>query len=51
MQKQIHAPVPKLPHRYFHLQSVLNRMMAKDKKDRYSANELLVYIERLELTH
>jgi serine/threonine protein kinase len=51
LQKQIHAPVPKLPQRYFHLQSVLNRMMAKDKKERYSANELLVYIERLQLVH
>jgi class 3 adenylate cyclase len=51
LQKQIHAAVPKLPHRYFHLQSVLNRMMAKDKKERYSANELLVYIERLQLAH
>jgi class 3 adenylate cyclase len=51
LQKQIHAPVPKLPQRYFHLQSVLNRMMAKDKKERYSANELLVYIERLQLAH
>ena len=51
LQKHLHAPVPKLPQRYFHLQSVLNRMMAKDKKERYSANELLVFIERLQLTH
>ncbi len=51
IQQHLHAPVPKLPQRYFHLQSILNRMMAKDRKERYSANELLVFMERLQLTH
>jgi class 3 adenylate cyclase len=51
LQQHLHAPVPKLPQRYFHLQSILNRMMAKDRKERYSANELVVFMERLQLTH
>jgi class 3 adenylate cyclase len=51
LQQHLHAPVPKLPQRYFHLQSILNRMMAKDRKERYSANELLIFMDRLQLTH
>jgi len=40
VQQHLHAPVPKLPARYRHLQFFLDRMMAKDKEDRYSAAEL-----------
>ena len=40
VQQHLHAPVPKLPARYRHLQFFLDRMMSKDKEDRYSAAEL-----------
>lgn len=37
VQQHLHAPVPKLPPRFKHLQFFLDRMMAKDKTQRYSA--------------
>ncbi len=40
VQQHLHAPVPRLPSRYRHLQFFLDRMMSKDKKQRYSAAEL-----------
>jgi serine/threonine-protein kinase PpkA len=47
VQQHAYAPIPKLPQQYLHLQSLLNRMMAKDKNDRYTSNELLIYMDRL----
>jgi class 3 adenylate cyclase/predicted Ser/Thr protein kinase len=41
VQQHLHAPVPKLPARYHHLQFILDRMMSKDRDRRYSAAELL----------
>jgi serine/threonine protein kinase len=41
VQQHLHAPVPKLPPRHRHLQFFLDRMMAKDKEQRYSAAALL----------
>ena len=47
LQQHVSAPVPKLPRQYRHLQSLLNRMMTKDKAERYTSHELLVYMDRL----
>lgn len=47
LQQHIHAPIPKFPPQYRHLQSLLNRMMAKDKNERYTSDELLIYMDRL----
>jgi class 3 adenylate cyclase len=41
VQQHLHSPVPKLPAHYRHLQFFLDRMMAKDKEQRYSAPALL----------
>jgi serine/threonine-protein kinase PpkA len=40
VQQHLHAPVPRLPSHYRHLQFFLDRMMSKDRKQRYSAVEL-----------
>lgn len=49
VQQHLHAPVPKLPARYRHLQFFLDRMMSKDKEDRYSAAELLALLGELQV--
>jgi class 3 adenylate cyclase/tRNA A-37 threonylcarbamoyl transferase component Bud32 len=49
VQQHLHAPVPKLPTRYRHLQFFLDRMMAKDKEQRYSATALLDVLGELEV--
>ncbi|MDO8925301.1 MAG: serine/threonine-protein kinase [Sideroxyarcus sp.] len=48
--QHLHAPVPKLPSCYRHLQFFLDRMMAKDKEQRYSATALLNLLGELSLT-
>lgn len=40
VQQHLHAPVPQLPSNYRHLQFFLDRMMAKDKTQRYTATAL-----------
>ncbi|MBI5889298.1 MAG: protein kinase [Nitrosomonadales bacterium] len=47
VQQHLHAPVPKLPLRYRHLQFFLDRMMSKDREQRYSASELLNLLDEL----
>ncbi len=47
VQQHLRAPVPTLPPRYSHLQKLLERMMAKDKEQRYSAAELLKQMDEL----
>jgi serine/threonine protein kinase len=47
VQQHLHAPVPKLPTRFRHLQFFLDRMMAKDKERRYSASALLDVLDEL----
>lgn len=47
VQQHLHAPVPKLPAQYRHLQYFLDRMMAKDKEDRYSASTLLKMLDEI----
>jgi len=49
VQQHLHAPVPKLPARFRHLQFFLDRMMSKDKEDRYSAAELLDLLGELQV--
>jgi hypothetical protein len=49
VQQHLHAPVPKLPARYRHLQFFLDRMMSKDKEDRYSAADLLDLLGELKV--
>jgi class 3 adenylate cyclase len=49
VQQHLHAPVPKLPVRYRHLQFFLDRMMSKDKEDRYSAADLLDLLGELQV--
>ena len=49
VQQHLHAPVPKLPQRFRHLQFMLDRMMAKDRERRYSAAELLDVLGGLEV--
>ena len=48
MQQHQHAPVPKLPQRYCHLQPFLELMMAKDKKKRFSAASMLEFMDELQ---
>lgn len=50
VQQHLHAPVPKLPPNYRHLQFFLDRMMAKDKDQRYSASALLNLMDELSVT-
>jgi serine/threonine protein kinase len=50
VQQHLHAPVPKLPSRYRHLQFFLDKMMSKDKEDRYSAAELLELLGELQVS-
>jgi serine/threonine protein kinase len=50
VQQHLHAPVPKLPASYRHLQFFLDRMMAKDKEQRYSAVALLDLLGELEVS-
>ena len=49
VQQHLHAPVPKLPSRYRHLQFCLDRMMAKDKEQRYSASALLDVLDEMDV--
>ena len=49
VQQHLHAPVPKLPLRFRHLQFMLDRMMSKDKEQRYSAAALLDLVGELEV--
>ena len=51
VQQHLHAPVPKLPPRFRHLQFMLDRMMSKDKEQRYSAAALLDLVGELEVLH
>lgn len=41
VQHHLHSPIPKLPSRFRHLQFILDRMMSKDRRQRYSAAQLL----------
>lgn len=50
VHQHLHAPVPKLPSHYRHLQFFLDRMMAKDKEQRYSATALLNLLGELSVT-
>jgi len=50
VQQHLHAPVPKLPTRHRHLQFILDRMMSKDREQRYSAAELLDVLGELHVT-
>jgi class 3 adenylate cyclase len=45
VQQHLLSPVPALPPRYADLQPLLERMMAKDREQRYSASELLQYLD------
>lgn len=47
VRQHLHAPVPRLPSRYRHLQFFLDRMMSKDKEQRYSAAELQELLDEL----
>lgn len=47
VHQHLHAPVPRLPHAYRHVQYLLDRMMAKDRLDRCSAPELHALIEEI----
>ena len=49
IQQHLHAPVPKLPAHYRHLQFFLDRMMAKDREQRYSAAALLSLLDELKV--
>jgi class 3 adenylate cyclase/predicted Ser/Thr protein kinase len=49
VQQHLHSPVPKLPLRFRHLQFMLDRMMSKDKEQRYSAAALLDLVGELEV--
>lgn len=49
VQQHLHAPVPKLPQRFRHLQFFLDRMMSKDRERRYSAASLLDVLGKLEV--
>ncbi len=49
VQQHLHAPVPKLPTGHRHLQSILDRMMSKDREQRYSAMELLDVLGELQV--
>jgi len=49
VQQHLHAPVPKLPKRFRHLQFLLDRMMSKDKACRYSAAGLLEVLTELQV--
>ncbi len=49
VQQHLHAPVPRLPPHYSHLQFFLERMMSKDIERRYSAEALLGLLEELQL--
>lgn len=48
VRQHLYAPVPKLPPRYRQLQFFLDRMMAKDKAQRYSATALLNLLGELD---
>jgi class 3 adenylate cyclase len=48
VRQHLYAPVPKLPSRYRQLQFFLDRMMAKDKAQRYSAAALLNLLGELD---
>ena len=48
IRQHLYAPVPQLPSRYRHLQFFLDRMMAKDKEEHYSAAALLDLLDELE---
>jgi serine/threonine protein kinase len=48
VQQHLHAPVPRLPPHYSHLQFFLERMMAKDIERRYSAEALLGLLDELQ---
>ncbi len=50
VQQHLHAPVPKLPNGQHHLQFMLDRMMSKDREQRYSATELLDVLSELQVT-
>jgi serine/threonine-protein kinase PpkA len=50
VQQHLHAPVPQLPPDYRHLQFFLERMMAKDVEQRYSAVALLDLLDELKVT-
>jgi serine/threonine-protein kinase PpkA len=47
VQQHLHAPVPRLPPRFHHLQFMLDRMMAKDSDLRFSASSLLDHLSEL----
>ncbi len=47
VQQHLHAPVPRLPEQFHHLQFLLDRMMAKEKIRRYSAPALQRILEEL----
>ncbi len=49
VQQHLHAPVPRLPPRYCHLQFFLERMMSKNREQRYSAAELLELLGELDV--
>ncbi len=49
VQQHLHAPVPKLPASFRHLQFMLDRMMCKDRERRYSAAALLDLVGELEV--
>ncbi len=49
IRQHLHAPVPQLPTHYRHLQFFLDRMMAKDKECRYSAEALLDLLDELKV--
>jgi serine/threonine-protein kinase PpkA len=49
VQQHLHAPVPKLPKCYRHLQFFLDRMMSKDREQRYSAPALLDLLGELQV--
>ena len=48
LQQHQQAPVPKLPQQHNHLQAILERMMAKEKNERYLAIDLLNSIDELQ---
>jgi class 3 adenylate cyclase/predicted Ser/Thr protein kinase len=50
VQQHLHAPVPRLPSQFRHLQFFLDRMMAKDKEQRYSASALLDLLGELSVS-
>jgi class 3 adenylate cyclase len=47
VQQHLHAPVPRLPDQFRHLQFLLDRMMSKEKIGRYSAATLQRILEEL----